>query len=40
MAGLTKSIKLWVMVVALGCSSQDLLGEQRLAPQGNKSYSV
>jgi hypothetical protein len=40
MGGLTKPLKLWVMAVARGCSSQDLLGEQCLAPQGNKSYSV
>jgi len=40
MAGLTKPVKLWVMAVALGRSSQDLLGEQRLAPQGNKPCSI
>jgi hypothetical protein len=40
MAGLSKPIKLWVMAVTLGCSGQDLLGEQCLAPQGNQSCSV
>jgi|SRR5579872_1309197 len=40
MAGFSKPIKLRVMAVALGCSGQDFLGEQCLAPQGNKSYSV
>ncbi len=39
-ARLSKSIQLRVMPVAFGCSGQDLLGEQRLAPQGNKSCSV
>jgi hypothetical protein len=39
-AGLSKSIELWVMAVAPGCSGQNLLGEERLAPQGNQSCSV
>jgi hypothetical protein len=39
-AGSSKSIELWVMAVAFGCSGQNLLGEECLAPQGNKSGSV
>jgi hypothetical protein len=39
-AGLSKSVELRVMAVALGCSGQNLLGEECLSPQGNKSCSV
>jgi hypothetical protein len=39
-AGLSKSIQLWVVAVAPGCSGQNLLGEECLAPQGNQSCSV
>jgi hypothetical protein len=39
-AGLSKSIELWVMAVALCRSDQNLLGEECLAPQGDKSRAV
>jgi len=38
--GLSKPIELWVMPVAYGLSQQDLLGQQRLAPECDKSCAV
>ncbi|HSP67132.1 MAG TPA: hypothetical protein VLN48_05365 [Bryobacteraceae bacterium] len=40
MGGLSKSIELRVAAVTLGRSSQNLLGKQRLAPQGNQPCPV
>ncbi len=39
-ARLSESVELRVMAIAFGCSGQNLLGEECLAPQGNKSCSV